>query len=191
MASCAHDPSLAGKSLAQITDERGMTPDFNYAAEVAISIQTAGGCSAIYHAADEADLEAILRNPFTMIGSDGGIPAFGEGVPHPRNYGTFARVLGRYVRELRVIDLELAIRKMTSFPAGRLNLPDRGVLRPGMRADLAVFDSEKVTDRATFSSPHQYSEGVVHVFVNGKPALLGGRMTGERSGQILFGPARK
>jgi len=189
MASCSFDPKLAGKSLAQITAERGLAVTVENAADVAIDIQTKGGCSAIYHAIAEPDLERILRFPFTMVASDGGIPVFGRDVPHPRSYGTFARVLGRYVRERKIIGLEEAVRRMSSFPASRLRLLDRGLLRPGMKADIAVFDPARVIDRADFGKPHQYAEGFRHVLVNGKPVMLDGKMTEERPGRVLYGPA--
>jgi dihydroorotase/N-acyl-D-amino-acid deacylase len=188
MASCAHDASLAGKSLAKIADERGLTPTIENAAETAIDIQRKGGCQAVYHAIDEEDVERILRYPFTMVASDGGIPVFGEGVPHPRNYGTFARVLARYVREKHAITLEDAVRKMSSLVAARLGLTDRGILRPGMKADLAVFDAAAVQDKATFPEPHRYAAGFRHVLVNGKLTLFDGEMTGERGGTVLYGP---
>ena len=124
-----------------------------------------------------------------MIASDGGIPEFGDGVPHPRNYGTFARVLGRYVRERKVLTLEEAVRKMTSLAATRAGLFDRGVLRTGLAADITVFNPDTIIDRADFLKPHQYAEGVVHVFVNGKPVLLDGKVTEERPGRLLYGPA--
>lgn len=190
MASCAHDASLAGKSLSQITDSRGQTPTPQNAADIAIEIQQKGGCSAVYHAINEEDVERILRYPFTMVASDGGIPVFGQDVPHPRNYGAFARVLGHYVRERRVITLEDAVRRMSSLPANRLKLEDRGLLRPGMRADIAVFDPAVVADKATFTAPHQYAAGFRHVLVNGTPVLLDGAMTAERPGRVLYGPAR-
>lgn len=154
MASCAFDPSLAGKNLAEITAARGRTVTMETAAETAIEIQQKGGCSAVYHAIGEPDTERILRYPFTMIASDGGIPAFGQAVPHPRNYGTFARVLARYVRERHVLTLEDAVRKMTSLPAARLKLWDRGVLRPGDSADITVFDPAAVADKSEFARPH-------------------------------------
>jgi N-acyl-D-aspartate/D-glutamate deacylase len=125
-----------------------------------------------------------------MIASDGGIPMFGKDVPHPRNYGTFARVLGRYVRERKVLTLEDAVRRMSSLPAERFRIFDRGLLRPGMKADVAVFDAAKVIDKADFEHPHQYAEGFRHVLVNGKPVLADGRMTGELPGRVLYGPGR-
>lgn len=190
MAACGFDPSLAGKSLAQITRERGLEPTPENAAETALYIQEKGGCSAIYHAIGEDDLVRILRYPFTMVASDGGITVYGQAVPHPRSYGTFARVLGRYVRELKVLTLEDAVRRMTAVPAARLGLADRGLLRPGMRADVALFDPAVVADKATFANPHQYAVGVRHVLVNGRPVLRDGNMTAERPGRVLYGPAR-
>jgi N-acyl-D-amino-acid deacylase len=189
MASCGFDPSLAGKSLAQITQERGRSPTTEDASETAIEIQQRGGCAAVYHALSEEDLERILRYPFTMVASDGEIPMFGEGAPHPRSYGTFARVLGRYVRERKVLTLEDAVRRMSSLPAWRLGLLDRGLLRPGMKADIVVFDAARIADMATFANPHQYAEGVRHVFVNGRAVLLEGKITPERPGRVLSGPA--
>src|SRR6185295_11118462 len=114
-----------------------------------------------------------------------GIPTFGKDVPHPRAYGTFARVLGVYVRQKNVLTLEDAVRKMSSFPARRMGLADRGVLRPGMKADVVVFNPATVIDRATFEKPHQYADGVSAVIVNGKIALLNGKMTGDHSGVPL------
>ncbi len=190
MANCSFDPSLAGKTLADITAMSGRPVSFENAAETAIEIQKKGGCAAIYHALNEEDLERILRFPHTMAGSDGEIPAFGVAAPHPRSYGTFARILGRYVRERKVISLEDAVRKMSSFPAARLGLFDRGVLRPGMKADVVVFEAATVADKATFLEPHQYAEGFRHVFVNGKPVILDGNVTSQRPGRVLYGPAR-
>ncbi|MFB3827910.1 MAG: amidohydrolase family protein [Bryobacteraceae bacterium] len=185
MAACAFDPTLAGRSLAQITDARGLAPTPENAAEVAMDIQEKGGCSAVYHAIAETDVERILRYPFTMVASDGGIQVFGEAAPHPRSYGAFARVLGVYVRERGALTLEDAVRRMTTLPANRLRLLDRGLLRPGMKADIAVFDPAVIADRATFTQPHQYAVGVHHVLVNGKPILLDGKMTEERPGRVL------
>ena len=189
MASCAFEPALAGRSLARITDEHGQTPNIENAAETVLWITEKGGCSAVYHAIDEADVERIMRYPFTMIGSDGEIPVFGEAAPHPRSYGTFARVLGRYVREKHTLTLEDAVHRMTSITADRLKLFDRGLLRPGMKADLAIFDPAVIADKATFEKPHQYAVGVVDVIVNGQAVLLDGKMTSARPGVVLRGSA--
>ena len=126
-----------------------------------------------------------MAHSATMIASDGGVVKFGVGVPHPRSYGTFARVLGVYVREKHVLTLEEAVRKMTSFPAQRAGLEDRGVLRPGMKADVVVFDPATIIDKATFENPHQYAEGVSVLLVNGRLTLSDGAMTGERAGRAL------
>jgi dihydroorotase/N-acyl-D-amino-acid deacylase len=189
IASCEHDPALAGQSLAAITRARGQQPTPENAADAAIALQLQGGCSAIYHAISEDDVELILKYPFTMVASDGGIPSFGVAAPHPRSYGTFARVLERYVRERAVLTLEEAVRRMTSLPAQRLNLQDRGLLRAGMRADLVLFDPAAIAARTTFEEPHQYAVGVHSVWVNGVLTLDAGRMTGARGGQVLRGPA--
>ena len=125
-----------------------------------------------------------------MIASDGDVVLFGRANPHPRSYGTFARVLGRYVRELKVLSLEDAIRKMTSFPAQRIGLTDRGVLREGMKGDLVIFDPKTVRDVATFERPHQYAEGVIAVVINRQIAFEDGKMTTARPGRILYGPSR-
>ena len=126
IASCSWDASLAGKNLADITRLRGMEPTLENAAEAALWIVEQGGCRAIFHAIGEEDIERILRHPATMIASDGEVPIFGAGHPHPRSYGTFARVLAVYVRERHTLTLEDAVRKMTAFPAQRLGLADRG-----------------------------------------------------------------
>lgn len=191
MASCVSDRSLAGKTLADVTRARGREVNFQNAAETAIELQEKGGCSCVYHAIAEEDIERIMRYPFTMIASDGAIPFFGVDVPHPRNYGSFARVLGVYVRERKVITLEDAIRKMTSLPASRFRIMDRGLLRPGMKADVAVFDPAKVIDKADFINPHQYAEGFVHVLVNGTPVLEQAKMLDARPGRALYGPSHR
>lgn len=190
MASCGFDHTLDGENLAEITTAHGHAVTLETAAETAIEIQQKGGCSAVFHAISEDDVERILRSPLTMIGSDGEIPMFGKGAPHPRSYGTFARVLGRYVRERKTITLEDAVRKMSGLPAQRLQLYDRGLLRPGFRADLAIFDPAKVQDMATFPNPHQYAVGFAQVIVNGKLIIHDGKVTSERPGMVLYGPQR-
>ena len=187
-ASCGFDPSLAGKTLADLTAQRKLAPTIRNGAEVVMWIVEQGGCSGIFHAMNEADLLRILKHPATMIASDGEIPVFGRANPHPRSYGTFARVLGVYVREKKALTLEEAIRKMSAFPAARLGLSDRGVLRPGLKADIAVFDPAAVRDMATFTNPHQYAEGVSHVIVNGEIVFENGEMTAARPGRVLYGP---
>jgi N-acyl-D-aspartate/D-glutamate deacylase len=150
-----------------------------------------GGCQGVFHAISEEDVVRIMRHPASMIASDGDIIVFGRAAPHPRSYGTFARVLGEYVREQKVISLEEAVRKMTSVPAQRVGLQDRGLIRPGMKADIAVFDPARVRDLATFEQPHQYAEGFSYVLVNGEVVVEGNRVTDARPGQVLYGPGRR
>jgi N-acyl-D-amino-acid deacylase len=191
LARCNWNASLDGKNLADVTRLRGMEPTIPNAAETGMWIVEQGDCSGIFHAISEDDLERILRHPATMIASDGGIPIFGRAAPHPRNYGTFARVLAVYVRERNTITLEDAVRKMSSFPAQRLGLADRGLLRPGMKADIAVFDPVRVRDAATFEKPHQYAEGFSTVVVNGQIVLEQGKISAARPGKVLYGPGKQ
>jgi len=191
VASCGWDPSLAGKNLAEITRERGQEPNVENGADTAISIVEHGGAQGIFHAIDEKDLERILLCPLTMIASDGEVPIFGKASPHPRSYGTFARVLAVYARDKGLLRLEEAVRKMTSLPAWRLGLPDRGILRVGMKADITVFDPALVRDKATYEKPHQYAEGFAEVIVNGVVIYEHGVMTPARPGRILYGPAKR
>lgn len=187
---CDWDTSLAGKNLAEVAQLRGNSPTVENAAEAALWIVEKGGCQGVFHAISEDDLVRILRYPGTMIASDGEIPNFGKEAPHPRSYGTWARVLGVYVREKKVITLEDAVRRMTTLPAQRLGLADRGLLREGMKADIAVFDPDRVRDLATFDKPHQYAEGFSTVIVNGEVVFDGKTVTAARPGKVLYGPAR-
>jgi N-acyl-D-amino-acid deacylase len=182
---CGFDPTLSGKTIADILKRAGQPLTQSAAADAIIDLQLKGGCSAIFHAYDEPDVERLMQSPFGMIGSDGSLTKLGDGAPHPRAFGTYPRVLGRYVRERKILTLEDAIRKMTAFPAARLGLSDRGLLRPGMAADIAVFDPVTVTDRSTFTDPHHYSEGIRTVLVNGVLVLDKGAPTGARPGLVL------
>lgn len=188
IAGCDFDSAVAGKSLADLTRARSAEPTFENAAETVIGLEEQGDCSAVYHAIGEDDVRRIMRSPHTMIASDGTIPVFGHGAPHPRSYATFARVLAVYVRETMVLTLEDAVRKMSGFPAQRLKIWDRGVLRPGAKADVVLFDADAIADRAQFEKPHQYSVGVRDVIVNGRFALRNGAVTDERPGRVLYGP---
>ncbi len=185
LARCDWDPALDGKRLGDVTRGRGLAPTIENAAETALWIVEQGGCRGIFHAIGEEDLQRILRHPATMIASDGEVPVFGVASPHPRSYGTFVRVLGRYVRDLHVITLEDAVRKMSALPAQRIGLADRGVLREGIKADIVVFDPLTVRDVATFERPHQYAEGVFSVVINGQIAFEDGAMTPARPGRIV------
>ena len=190
-ASCAFDPSLAGKTLADVMQRRGMGTTLEAAAEATLWIVEQGGCQGVFHAMSEDDVVRIMKHPATMIASDGEVPIFGRASPHPRSYGTFARVLGVYVREKQVLGLEEAVRKMTAFPAARLRIADRGVLRAGMKADLTIFDPARVRDTATFEKPHAYAEGFSHVIVNGEVVFENGAMTAARPGRVLYGPGKR
>ncbi|MEN3355724.1 MAG: N-acyl-D-amino-acid deacylase [Betaproteobacteria bacterium] len=187
---CEWDASLAGKNLSQVAQLRGLAPTVENAAEAVMWVIEQGSCRGVFHAMGEDDLLRIIVHPATMIASDGEVPIFGRGAPHPRSYGTFVRVLAVYVREKKVLTLEDAVRKMSSFPATRIGLSDRGVLRPGMKADIAVFDPARVRDVATFEKPHQYAEGYSHVIVNGQVVYDNGAMTAARPGRVLYGPGR-
>jgi dihydroorotase/N-acyl-D-amino-acid deacylase len=190
IAQCPWDDSFAGKTLADVARLRGLEPTIENAAEAAMWITERGGCQGVFHAINEQDLVRILRHPATMIGSDGEIPTPGRGQPHPRSYGTFARVLAVYVRDQHVLTLEEAVRKMSAFPAQRLGLGDRGVLKAGLKADIVVFDPARVRDVATFEQPHHYAEGFSTVIVNGRVVFENGAMTAARPGRVLYGPAR-
>jgi N-acyl-D-amino-acid deacylase len=193
-ASTEFDPSLTGKTLADATRARQKEPTVENAADVALELVERGRVSGIFHAMSEDDVVRILKHPATMVASDGEVPVFGKASPHPRSYGTFVRVLGRYVRDQKVLSLEDAIRKMTSMPAARVGIHDRGLLRPGMKADVVLFDPATVVDKATFEKPHQYAEGVSHVLVNGVLVVDDGKVTGARPGRVLrsrsWAPAR-
>lgn len=190
VSNCSWDPSLNGKSLADILREQGRPGNLDEAAELALELQEKGGFSGVFHAMSEDDVQYIMKHPHTMIASDGGIVAPGEGVPHPRNYGTFARVLGHYSRDLGLLPFEEAIRKMSSLPAERLGLSDRGVIEVGSIADVAVLDRSAIADTAAFGDPHHYAKGARHVLVNGVAVLLDGEMTGARPGTTLRNRAR-
>ena len=184
-ANCGWDASYNGKSLADILEEQNRPITVAQAADLAMDLQARGGCQGVFHSMSEDDVRRVMQHPMTMISSDGGIPALGVGVPHPRNYGTFARVLGHYVRDQRILSFAEAIRKMTSLPAQRLGLTARGVLRPGAYADLTVLDPATIIDNATFAQPHQYATGVHYVFVNGIAVMRDSTLTNARPGHTL------
>jgi len=178
-------PGFAGKTLADYLRARGHPATLDAAMEALIDLQAKGGFLAVFHAMDEGDVEAFLRHPRSCVSADGDLVTFGEGVPHPRSYGGFPRVLSRYVRVRRTLSLTEAIRKMTSQPAADFGLVERGLVRAGYFADLVVLDPERVADRATFAEPHQYPVGIPHVLVNGKFVIEAGEPTGRRPGRAL------
>jgi N-acyl-D-amino-acid deacylase len=181
----ASNPTYEGKTVSEINTLKGRTPGAENEIETIFDLMNAGGASMIYHLMGEADIERFMRYPFTAIASDGGITELGVGNPHPRSYGTNARVLAEYVRARGVLTLEDAIRRMTSLPAHTFGLHDRGLLRTGMAADLVLFDPVRVQDKSTYAKPHQYSQGFDFVLVNGRVVVDGGKLTTARPGQTL------
>jgi len=183
--SVSWDKSLEGKTLYDWAVRDGLEPTPANGAKLVVESVRRGGANGIYHAMDEDDVEAIMSHPQTMIASDGRLVALGDGHPHPRWYGTFPRVLGLYSRERGILELEEAVLKMTFMPAKRIGLAKRGQVKIGWFADLVVFDSETIIDRATFQNPHQYPVGIEWVLVNGKIALANGDYRDLRSGKVL------
>lgn len=186
---CDWNSALAGKRLDDVAVERGRSRSVEDAADAALWLVEDGDCGGIYFAISEDDIQRVLRHPASMVASDGQVVLFGRANPHPRSYGTFARVLGRYVRELNTLSLEDAVRKMSSYPAQRIGLPDRGVLRERMKADIVIFDPAAVHDAATFERPHQYAHGISAVVINGQVVFENGAITDARPGRILYGRA--
>jgi N-acyl-D-amino-acid deacylase len=184
----AADATLNGKSIAAINRERGRPPTLEAEVGTALELLEAGGAQMVFHGMSEDDVRYFMRYPFNMVGTDGGVQT-GQGMPHPRSYGTHARVLGKYVREEKIMKLEDAIRRMTSLAAQRFQLRDRGLLKPGYAADIVIFDDQTIADRATFDNPHQFSVGMQYVLVNGERVLDQGKHSGARAGVALRGPA--
>ncbi|MFQ6045430.1 MAG: amidohydrolase family protein [Gemmatimonadales bacterium] len=184
------DQRYNGKTLADLARDRGLPNTLETGIELVIELQLKGGFSAIYHSMDEGDVIRIVSHPWAMIETDGDLVPYGVGHPHPRSYGAFPRVLSRYVRELGVLTLEQAIRKMTALPAEQIGQRERGLLREGMYADITVFDPQAIRDRATYADPHQFAVGVRHLLVNGVPVIRNSAFTGEKPGRVLRGPAR-
>lgn len=174
------DRTLEGRTLGAIAAARGRD-----AAETAIDLLREGSVSIVSFNMSEPDIVHIMRQPWTMTSSDGGLVAMGEGVPHPRNYGAFPRKLARYVRERGVLTIEQAVRSMTGLPAEVFGLEGRGVLREGHAADLVMFDLDRVRDTASYTNPHQLAEGMAWVFVNGAAVIEDGAFTDARPGRVL------
>jgi N-acyl-D-amino-acid deacylase len=191
IASYRHDKSYNGLNIVEEAKKMRGADTLDDQIETILEIQRNGGASGVFHGINEDDLKVFMRHPNTMIACDSGLRKFGEGVPHPRGYGDNARVLARYVRELKVLRLEDAIRKMTSLPATTFRFAGRGLLREGNWADIVVFDPEKVRDVSTFNDPHHYSEGFRHVLVNGVPVIKDDQLTGARPGKVLRHQAAK
>jgi N-acyl-D-amino-acid deacylase len=206
IAACSAHPEYAGQNIidlakaAKLRKERpnaeliGLPsnqipePTMEDQIRMIVDIFAGGGAQCVFHTMNEKEVENIIANPLVSIASDSGIRKYGSGAPHPRGYGTNARVLARYVREKKIITLPEAIRKMTSMPAQAFRFKDRGLLKPGYAADIVIFDPEKIADTATFEKPHQYPIGIDRVFVNGKVVFEEGSMTGALPGQVIRGP---
>lgn len=185
VASFRGDITLNGLNIVEAARKLRGSDSLEDQIEVILEIERRGGAQGVFHGMDEQDLQAFMKHPQTMIASDSGERVFGKDVPHPRGYGNNARVLGRYVRELKVLTLEDAVRKMTSLPAEQFQLRGRGVLTRGALADVVVFDAEKVSDPSTYRDPHHYAVGFAHVLVNGVPVIRDGEVTGAKPGQAL------
>jgi N-acyl-D-amino-acid deacylase len=185
VAACRSDHTIEGKNISEINRLKGRKHKLKDEIQTILDLEAQGGAQMVYHSMGEKDVDRIMRYPNTAVASDGGIRRFGEGVPHPRSYGTNARVLAEYVRHRNVIALEDAIRKMTSLPARTFGFRDRGLLREGYAADLVMFDPARVEDKATYQKPHQYSAGFDLVLVNGQVVVEDGKLTAARPGKAL------
>jgi N-acyl-D-amino-acid deacylase len=181
-----------GKRMSDLIAARGGHP-----ADVLFDVllEEGGSVPAVFFHHSEPDMQLILKQPWTSIGSDGSAVSpdgpTGRTHPHPRYYGTFPRVLGRYVRELKVITLTEAVKKMTSMNADKLGITDRGRLKEGLAADVTIFDPDRVIDRATFEQPHQFPVGIKYVIVNGVVTVDNEQHTGALAGQVIYGPGRR
>jgi len=180
---------LTGKTLGEVAKMRGTTPS---ATAMDLVWQDGSRVQVVYFLMSEENVKKQLTLPYMSFGSDAGALAtekpFTESSTHPRAYGNFARLLGKYVRDEKVLPLEEAVRKLTSLPASNLKIKDRGNIKPGYFADIVIFDPNTIADHATFNEPHQYSTGMVHVFVNGKQVLKEGKHTGATPGRAVRGP---
>ncbi|MFB3854876.1 MAG: amidohydrolase family protein [Vicinamibacterales bacterium] len=185
VASYEADPSFNGLSMKEVAKKLKGAEDADAQLEAAREMMLAGGASMVYHFMSEDDVRAIMRDPDVSVGSDSSVLTPGEGAPHPRGYGNTARILGRYVREDKVISLEEAVRKLTSLAASQFGLSDRGRLAEGYAADIVIFDPAGVIDKASYEQPHQFAAGMPYVIVNGITVIEQGEDTGARPGQVI------
>jgi N-acyl-D-aspartate/D-glutamate deacylase len=174
------DSTIAGQTLRQVAEAQNLS-----ALDTAIELIKKGQPGIVSFNMQDEDVHRFMRQPWTMTSSDGGLVPVGSGVPHPRNYGTFPRKIHEYVIEKKVIDLASAIRSMTTLPAQVFGITDRGQIREGAIADITIFDINRIRDKATFQDPHQYSEGVEYVIVNGQYAVKEGQLSRQRAGKVL------
>jgi N-acyl-D-amino-acid deacylase len=186
------DRSIIGKRITEIAAERKADPWDVY---FNLLIESGGRIGALYHMMSEADVATGLRSGLVTIGTDSAAlrteGALAQGAPHPRSYGTFPRVLSKYVRDEKVLSLGDAVHRMTGAAAQQMGITDRGLIRPGLMADVVVFDAAAIRDRATYEQPHQYPVGISHVIVNGVSVLDPKGLTGARPGRPVYGPAKR
>ncbi len=186
ISSCDKRPDTEGRNLRELAAERNVAPED---VVMDLLVEVAGDASMIEFMMSDENVELGLRYPHVMIGSDGeGRAAEGilsQGKPHPRNYGTFARVLGHYSRDKKLFPLEIAVQKMTGLPATKLRLRERGLLKSGYFADITIFNADEVADRSTFTDPHQYAGGIHAVIVNGETVIWKGKHNGARPGRVI------
>jgi len=173
---------IEGYTINKLAEEWGLDP---LSAVLKILLDDELATAMIVHGMCEEDVEKVMAHPYVSIGSDGSVKRLGIGKPHPRNYGTFPRVIRKYVREKKVLSLPEAIRKMTSLQANKLRIWDRGILRPGMKADIVIFNYHAFTDKASFENPHQYATGIKYVIVNGQFVIYQGKRTGNTPGKLI------
>jgi N-acyl-D-amino-acid deacylase len=178
-----------GKTLSEVAQLYGKNADETV---IDLIVRDRSRIESLYFQQSEEVVKRVLQQPFVSFGSDGGSYSLEDVhrsiADHPRAFGTFARVLGKYVRDEKLITLQEAVRKLTSLPAGNLKIERRGMLQPGYFADVAIFDADSIADHATYEDPHQYSSGMVHVFVNGVQVLSHGNHTNATPGRIIRGP---
>ena len=185
VASFLPDSTMNGKSIEEVNLSKGRKHNASEEATTIMDMMEQGGAGMEFHGMSDEDVRVIMQYPFNMFASDASIRVYGSGNPHPRGYGTNARVLSKYVRDEKILSLEEAIRRMSSLPAQKFQLSDRGLLREGYAADIVVFDEKKVQDLSTYDKPHQYTTGFQYVLVNGKLTVENGKHNGTRAGAVL------
>ncbi|MFZ9299375.1 MAG: N-acyl-D-amino-acid deacylase family protein [Chitinophagaceae bacterium] len=184
VASYASDTSYNGKNISDINKLNGRKANLKNEAETILEMLEKSNAQMVYHSMNENDVKYFMQYPFNMPAADAGV-SNGKGMPHPRGYGTNSRVLARYVREFKIISVEEAVRRMTSLPAQKFGLKDRGLIKVGMAADIVIFDENTIQDNATFDAPHQFATGIPYVIVNGEVVVENTIHTGIRSGKSL------
>ncbi|MCL1912655.1 MAG: D-aminoacylase [Eubacteriaceae bacterium] len=189
---CPSNREWEGLAMSEVLSGLGKEQSMDNLLDLVHMLYTAtGDVFIIYHYINEQDINAFIRAPFVMVASDGEIHAYQEGSPHPRSYGAFPRVLSRYVNNANVLSAEEAVYKMSAMPAARMGLVDRGLVKEGFWADLAIYDENGISDRASFQNPHQYPTGIEYVLVNGEVAVEESKLANAASGMALFGPGCK